>query len=100
MGCICGWDGTHKTRRVAARRGAAATTQAWHTRHAEGRSRAVHACPCSLFTAWLAKVYPSVQMTAKNGCVPATPSAFMELCLVRVCRQPKWGGGGRLDAAL
>ena len=36
---------------------------------------------CSLFTAWLAAAFPDVKVTGRNGCVPATPSGFMELCL-------------------
>lgn len=30
---------------------------------------------------WLGEAYPGVAIKARNGCVPATPSAFMELCL-------------------
>jgi UDP-glucose:glycoprotein glucosyltransferase len=35
----------------------------------------------SLVTAHLSAAFPAATVTGRNGCVPATPSSFMNMCL-------------------
>lgn len=35
----------------------------------------------ALLTAHLAAAFPAANVTGRNGCVPATPSSFMNMCL-------------------